>query len=386
MATNTLGVYNPIFYANEALIQLEKALGMASRVYRGFEDERNARTQGQVISIRKPATFTAAAAPSVSQDLATETVNITLDQWYEVKFELTDKELAYTGERIIQDHIKPAAYALADNVDAALNALQYLVPWYVDAAGSASCLPDLTSVNKVLFDNRVPMNDGLLHLEVDGTQQAWLQQLPIFYDAAVRGAAGGTGTMLRGGLGNAMGLEVFANQNVASHVKGTLNDAAPLIKGSGEGATAVGAVSITMDKTSLTGTMTAGDTFTVAGDTQRYAVNALCTAGSNEIVVTFSPASKAIWANNAVVAVSLDDHTSMIGFHRNAFALAMAPLPDNIPNQLGAQVATVQDPVTGLAIRSRMYYIGDSSKVVVALDILYGVKVLDPNLAVLLRG
>ena len=31
---NTLGNYNPIFYANEALIYLKHALGMANRVHR----------------------------------------------------------------------------------------------------------------------------------------------------------------------------------------------------------------------------------------------------------------------------------------------------------------------------------------------------------------
>ena len=33
---NTLGVYDPIFFAQEALIHLENALGMATRVHRSF--------------------------------------------------------------------------------------------------------------------------------------------------------------------------------------------------------------------------------------------------------------------------------------------------------------------------------------------------------------
>ncbi len=383
--SNTLGVYNPIFYANEALIYLEKALGMAARVHRGFEQERNARQVGQTISIRRPSTFTAQSAPSSAQDLATETVDIALSSWQEVKFALTDQELAYTetngGQaRIINDHIRPAAYALADKIDQDGNALYKDVPWYNDAQGSASLL-DLTAPYQTLFDNNVPMSEGMLHLEVNGTQQALFQQLPAFHDASVRGA-GMTETLRRGSLGVTMGFEVFANQNVKTHTKGTLSDTTPALVG----AHAKGATSVAMDDTTLTGTLVAGDTFVIAGNTQRYAVTALATASGNAITVTVTPPLVQAYDNDSAITVNLDNHTAMLAFHKNAFAFASAPLPDTIPNQLGAMVATVTDPVTGLSIRSRMFYVGDSSKVVVALDVLYGWKTLDPNLASRLRG
>ena len=126
---NTLGVYNPIFYAQEALIWLAKNLGMAGRVHRGFERERNAFAQGDTINIRRPSIFTVGDAPATSQDLTTETVALTLAFWREVKFKLTDKELAITQDRIITDHIAPAAYALADDID------QKLVDLYKDVGG-----------------------------------------------------------------------------------------------------------------------------------------------------------------------------------------------------------------------------------------------------------
>ena len=98
---NTLGVYKPIFYANEALIHVRNYLGMAMRVHRGFEGERASYGKGDTISIRRPSTFTAASAPvshaNAASKVTTETVDISLDQWQEVKFTLTDQELAYTG-------------------------------------------------------------------------------------------------------------------------------------------------------------------------------------------------------------------------------------------------------------------------------------------------
>ena len=68
-------------------------------------------------------------------------------------------------------------------------------------------------------------------------------------------------------------------------------------------------------------------------------------------------------------------------FHENAFGLVVVPLPE-IGDGAGANMSTVTDDQTGLSIRSRMAYDDDNAKVKVTLDILYGVKTLEPNLAV----
>ncbi len=73
-------------------------------------------------------------------------------------------------------------------------------------------------------------------------------------------------------------------------------------------------------------------------------------------------------------------------FHRNAFALATAPLIDAPLRQLGVKVETIPDPKTNIALRSRVFYEGNQSAIYVALDVLYGFKCLDPNLAVRLRS
>lgn len=378
---NTLSNYDPIFYAQEALIALENALGMAARVHRGYEEERNTKELGQTISIPKPGTFTAQAAPSAAQDLGPSNVDITLDQWFEVKFALSDKELAYTGEKIIRDHIRPAAYALANKIDQDLAALYKYIPWYVDAAGSAD-ITDVINVHKVLFDNAVPMDDNL-HMMVNGQQQAYLQALSAFNQQQTAGAEG-LETLRRGTIGKKFNLEIFANQNVQSHTKGTCDDTALQLVG----AHSAGATSLALDAVDggVTGTLVAGDTLVIAGNTQRYAVTAVATAAGNAFAtVAITPALVDDYADNAAVTVSLDNHTANLAFHKNAFALAMAPLP-TMARELGARVETITDPITGLSIRARMFYIGDTSKVYVALDVLYGLKCLDPNLACRLRG
>ena len=63
--TNTLGIYDPIFYAQEALVQLEKALGLAGRVHRGYDS--TPQQLGSTIQIRRPGIFTATAMPDTGE-------------------------------------------------------------------------------------------------------------------------------------------------------------------------------------------------------------------------------------------------------------------------------------------------------------------------------
>ena len=69
MGTNTLGYYDPLFYAQEGLIILEKALGRSARVHRGYD--RETKQKGSTTAISRPSTFTAQDAPSTDQNLET---------------------------------------------------------------------------------------------------------------------------------------------------------------------------------------------------------------------------------------------------------------------------------------------------------------------------
>jgi len=380
---NVLGIYNPLFYANEGLIHLQKALGMASRVHRGYDAERKSFAKGETINIRRPSTFTAQNAPSTAQDVLTGSVQLKLDFWKEVKFTLTDKELAFTTEKIIEDHIEPAAYALADDIDQKLCALYADIPWHYDLnAAPGSVIADITEPYRVLFVNNVPMSDsGRVSFMVDGVMQSNLMANAAFSQWSGAGQTG-VDVQRRGSLGDRFGFGFHANQNVRSHVKGTASTGTLAVNVAAlKGATTMG-----IDAASVTGTLVPGDTFVIAGNAQRYAITNTVTAATNAFAgVQFTPALVVDAADNAVVTASLDDHTANLAYHRNAFAIAMAPLPEH-GAELGSRVATVTDPRTQLSLRSRVFYMPDTSEVKVALDVLYGVKTLDPNLAVRARG
>ena len=377
--SNTLGNYDPIFYAQEALIALNKALGMAGRVHRGYDP--NPQQKGSVINITRPSVFEATnvntTTGGTTQAVTPENVSITLDTWKEVKFGLTDKELTFTKEKIITDHITPAAYALADAIDLSLVGLYAKVPWK-EAISSTPVVTDITGVRKALFNNKVPMND--LHFMVDGSVEAGLLALTAFATADGSGQAG-IDTQLRGSLGTRYGFEFFANQNTPAHLSGTMADTTGALNADAEaGATAIVIKSLTDGQT-----LKAGDIITITGDAQQYVVTANKTISSATTVAIYPALAQKNLAD-AVVTVVLPSGTGAtknqcLAFHRHAFALAMAPLSD-MGGRLGAQIATVADPVTNLSIRSRLWYEGNTSTVKVALDALWGVQVLNPNLAV----
>ncbi len=370
--SNVLSVYDPIFYAQEALIQLEKALGMAGRVHRGYD--KNPQEKGSTISISRPSTFTAQDAPSASQDIKASSVDIVLNNWKEVKFGLTDKELTFTTEKIITDHIRPAAYALADNIDQALCGLYKDVPWF-RAATSPAAVADLTAVQRIMFNNNVPEDELARHLMLSGVLREEFLNLAAFSQWQGAGATG-VETQLRGSLGYKYGMETFANQNVKTHTAGVSADAA----GALTAAAALGATTIVLDSITAAGTVVAGDTLVIAGNTQRYSVAAAATATAGAITVTLTSGLVQAHSIGDVVTIDLTSGVQSLAFHRNAFALAMAPLSEAGQN-LGARIATITDPVSNLSIRSRIYYEGGNSKVFVALDVLYGIKTLDGNLA-----
>lgn len=389
----TLGYYNPAFYANEALIYLRKSLGFANTVYMGFDEERRAFGRGDVINIRRPASFTAASAPSTAVEPAAESVQITLDQWQEVKFKLTDKELAYTGDRMVQEHIAPAAYALADKIDQDGCGLYSQIGNYVDWTAPAA-VGDITSGRRVLMQAQTPMNDASrLSIMVDPTTEKELLDVTAFAQWQGSGQAG-TDTQVTGALGGRYGFgRIFANQNVKTHTKGTCNDTALLINKVGGYAAGISTIDLDAADGTVTGTLVPGDILTIGG--KNYAVTNTATAASNAFTgVTIAPALESLVADNAVVTAVLANAAvgEGLAFHRDAFALAMARLPDYSnaglygASSLGAQVASVQDPVTGLSVRSRIYYLGDTSVVHVALDVLYGWKVLNPRLATRMRN
>jgi hypothetical protein len=400
--TQNINAYKPTFYAQEALELVEQALGMSTRVHRGFDAERKSFNKGDTIRIKKPSTLsTSTGGTSTTEDLVTEYTDITLDNWRQVKFALTDKELAYTGPQIIQDHIAPAAYALAHYIETQVTGLYKYIPWSLDVATPAAT--SIINARKVLRDIAGSVVDrDTVHFALDSTLEAAFLNLELFHAARIAGEGNQNQALMKGSLGTRFGVEHFVQQTLGSHTSGTVVSTTTGDKdqlGALVGAHTKGATTVsidTLDADPGTQTIAAGDSFVIAGNSQRYVATALATltAGANTAVSIF-PALVDDYDNDAVVTFETpgtsagsenysDAYNYSLMFHRNAFALATAPLPE-IGAEAGAKMSTIVNPNTGLSLRSRLAYDDTNAKVIVTLDVLFGVKCLDPNMAVVVR-
>lgn len=384
MADNKLGFYDPYFYANEALIVLTKRLGLANTVFRGYDSTPQQR--GSVINIKGPSTFVATdvntSTGGTTQALDTQQVQIKLDQWKEVKFALTDQELTYTKEQIVTDHISPAAYALADAIDQDIASLIKQIPWYENWSDTVG-VEDVLKPRMRMFNNKVPLdNMDNVFFMLDGEKEMKLLALQAF--AQYQGAGDtGTNTQIFGYVGRRYGMNFFANQNTPALTSGTATDLAAAIdnvSGYTKGATV-----IHIDGLTASDTFKAGDVLQITGDEQLYAITKDVSVSDTESDFEIFPALAQDVADDAVVTFKLPagsggTKTQCVAYHRNCFALAMAPLTE-IGNDLGARIGVVADPVTGLSLRARVWYDADRSTYKVGLDALWGKTVLNPNLA-----
>lgn len=366
---NTYGNYNEVFFAQEALGLLENALGLASRVHREFETE--TKEKGEYTKIRRPGTFVAQDAPSTPQDLDTQSIDLRLTEHKDVVFKLTDKDFSLTNEKIITDHIRPAVYALANKVDTTMATLIRRLPWYSQLSSTFD-IQDLFNATQVLFDNGVPMEEDAIFGMVNGSLQAKMQG---FLAGKNVSGAGVDEARRRGALGMLGGVNWFANQNTPSFATNTLTD--------GVGATTAnalkGATTIAINGIDAAGTVVAGDTFSIAGTTQRFCVTANATASSGAIAaLAFEPALPIAINSGAVVTFHTMAGTKTVNavFHKNFAALKFAPLPDQMP---GVNVATISDEDLGISVRAMMFYVPLEKTHYVSLDCLYGYTMLDHN-------
>lgn len=372
---NTLLTYDPIWYAQRAIERLDKRLTFVPRMFRQYENE--PRQKGSTIKIRKPGGFAAQAMPiSTAQDVTPTEVELTLDQWYGDVIAVTDKELAYTGEQFVNEHIDPLMQALAEKIEASCLELYADIPWFVDNNSDAA-VGDFISARKKLNELNVPMSDR--YFAVNHEREAGYLSLSLFHEADK--SSDGSSTQREGTLGRKFGFDTFTVPSLGNHTPGTaITGTVQLV-----GAHAKGAKTITVDGVTA-GTLKKGDTLVIAGSSQRYAVKAdVANAASMTITISDPEGLRQAYADNAAVTFRQEARGVNIAAHREAFALVMAPLSD-IGNGKGAEIGIAVDDQTGLALRFRRWYEPKEAQLYVGFDALWGKGTLDPNRAVRLES
>ena len=376
---NDLTQVAPILVAQGLLALRENAV-MPRIVNMDYETE--AKKENQKVTVPIPSAIaaqsvTAAATPPSTSDVAPTDAEVTLNQWYEAPFYMTDKDMAQAGSGTIPIQASEAIKALGNNIDNYCHSLYVGIYGTAGAAGTtpfASTIAEATDARKMLNKQLAPLSDRRLVLDPDA--EANFLGLGAILQADQRGDTGG---IIEGSMGRKLGFDCFMSQNVTEHTTGAVGT----ILVDDAGAVAVGVTSIHMD--GFTTKASVGDIFTIAGDAQEYVVTAASDLAGTDSDVSFLPALKVALpdadTNEAVTFVA--SHIVNLAMHRDAIALATRPLLD-VGGNLGNIIQSATDPVTGLTLRLEISR--EHKRTRFSYDILYGATLVRPDLAVRLMG
>jgi hypothetical protein len=395
--------------AKEAIMILENELVMAKKVFRGYENDFNQKVNGyevgETISIRKPTDFVVRDGPVMNtQDVVEGKTSLTIDKYKGVDFAFTSRDLTLNIGELSERVIKPAMVQLANQVDADLMALYRSVPSWVGTPGQLiNSYADFTKGTERMDEMSNPSDGRCAVLSPSDNNALVGSQTQLYMQDVAKSA------YRKGSLGEIGGVDTYMSQNVPTHVVGVATGT-PLVNGAGQNVT-YDAVKDTNTQSlvtdgwtnSITGILKAGDVFTIAGV---FAVNSVTKAAlpflrqftvisdansgatTGPATLTISPAIivgtafatvSAAPADNAVITVV---GTGGVGYRQNmmftkgAFALVSVPL---VSPPGAVDVSRQSYKGTNVRVIPGYDFVNDISRW--RLDILYGVKAIDPRLA-----
>ena len=403
--SNTLATCSIV--AKESLAVLENFLGFAVNCNRDWEDEfpqNQARgySPGATINIRRPPRVNyRAGRVAVPQGIVQQVVPLTLSQGgTDVNFTSLEKTVSLNK---MQPVIMAAMAAVANEIDRQGLALAHFAT--PNAIGTPGTLPStqalalaaVLGVNQRLDEEAAPRNDGGRALILN----------PGLNGAIVGGFAGMFNSQAvldkqfrRGVMVDSLGLAYAMDQNVDVHTNGTQPVAGGTVNGAGQSGTA-----ITVNAGSITGTITRGSKITFAGS---FLVNpqARVSTGTlaqftvtadvpvNGTVINISPALTptgqfqnvtASPANAAVITVfgtASGVYNCNVGFHKDAFTLAIVPMFAP-PNGNGV-VDVGTETHKGMSMKVTQFYDGINDNFITRWDVLFGWAATYPELACIL--
>jgi hypothetical protein len=336
---------------------------MPNLVHRDYSSEFVAGV-GDTITIRKPAKFEAKEfSGSISVQDATESgVPVVMDKHLDVSFSVTSKQLSMDIKDFSEQLLVPAMQAFNDKIDKYLIGLQAQVANRVSHSSGLIAPADIIAAREMLTESATPLTNR--RLVIGAKAEANLLNSEQFISAE---KVGDNGTALReASLGRKYGFDIYTDQNIKNTNGGSITFTGTLAV---DGAVS-GSKSVTIDATTLTGTMKAGDVLLIGGEA--YIVSANATASSNEISVTVD---RNLTCDDNTAVTYFGAYVPSIAFHKNAMALVTRPLA--LPK--GAKDAAIVN-YDGFGLRVVYGYDMNSKTDTISIDMLCGVKLLDQDL------
>ena len=321
-------------------------------------------------------------------DTAMTSVSVPLNNWKRAAFHLTDREMMQIESEasFIPLQMAEAITALANAVNQSVLDLHPLIRTSFGKPGETPFQPEPDATPKAWHGARAAIQ-ARKHLNrasapksgrfavIDYEMEANALGLPQFYEAQKAGSAS---VPMDGEIGRKFGIDWYSSDLLPA-IKTDLGEVAVYA------AAASGATTLVLSKAASA--IKAGDVFVKTGtDGQLYVVTAVAPVADqqNRCTVTLgTPLGAALNANDRIT-FRTDFRVGLV-LHRDAVALAMRPLTNGgLETGASGHIMGVTDPQTGLSLRlevSRQY-----KQTVWEFDVLWGVALLRPELAVKLYG
>ncbi|HEF4838910.1 TPA: hypothetical protein SAO52_003669 [Burkholderia vietnamiensis] len=396
--SNTL--LTPVKILDESLMILENNLAFTSRANRDYSDQFavSGAKVGATVNARKPNRFVGTTGAALNIENVNETSTpITLTTQFHVDFTFSSQELTLIVDEFADRYLKPAMATIANKIDFDGLGLAANVANNVGTVGTTPNDIKYLLDAGVKLDNEATPRDGRRTAVWDpATNGAMVKSAAgLFNPSAKIGEQYESGIFSPSGLGFDIGMD----QNVNTLTTGTRTN------GTVSGAGQTGS-SLLVTGLGAGGTVSKGDTFTIAGVygvnpqnrqstgvLRQFTVTGAATAdGSGNATLSIFPPINTAASNQQYQSVSAGpanaaavtwdiaastQYVANLTYHRDAFTLATADLED--VSKYGAWGA--RRVYKGISMRiARQYAIGTDT-VPCRIDVLYGWAAIYPELA-----
>lgn len=317
---------------------------------------------------------------------ANTTMSITKSRYWPIRWQAEEQlAVGQTGllGKVQTDRFAQALRAAVNEVEADLAALHTKASraygtYNVQPFGTAGDFSDFSQTLKILDDNGAPG----ARKAVFGTA-AWAN-LRGKQNVLFKVNEAGTDQLLREGiLGRVMGVDLHNSGQVKSAVAvGAMANATTNTAGYAKGATVITLA------TAGTGTVSAGDIITFAGDTEKYIVASATFAGANpaagDTITIAEPGLRTAIAASATNITVIGATDRNMVFSQSAIALVTRAPAMPQGGDAATDVMTITDPVSGLAFQVAEYK--QYRQIRYELGLAWGVKMVAPRHCALLIG
>ena len=379
---NNLSALMGVILARGLMVLRSKCV-MPRLVYSDFSTEMA--QKGDSINFALPGSrsvydVTPGAISGVAEPSNEQRVSLLLNHWKGANFALTDKEAGEINASLsfIPRRVQEAFEALAIYINTTVFAEYKGVYSFVGASGTApfsASTTELLAANEILAYAKAPTENR--RCVIDPVAESNAMALPQFYNV---NQSASDSVALNGQIGRRLGYDFYTDPQVPLHAAGT---AAGFVVA--QTTHAIGDTQVTVS--TGTGTFNVGDIFTVAGDFQTYSVTSQVGTTLN-----YAPAAKTAFANLAAITPK-GTHQVNLAFHRDAIAMAFRAPGQALKEFLAEQGAqggevlgslTLVDEVTGVPVRLEM--VRQYKQIFFEVDVLFGTKILRPELACRIAG